>query len=208
MKILAVGAHFDDVEIGCGGTIAKHVANGDFVVSYILTNSAYTNHDGKVYRTAKAALAEGKAAAKILGIKLERANFKTKRLEFTTDLVESINKIIDKYNIDTVYTHWHGDVTHDHVAAARATLTACRHVPNVLMYRSNFYTSFEPFKADYFVDVTDYCDIKVKAIKANKTEYKRRGDKWIDFFLNELRNNGLKNDVEYAESFQIVKLLK
>lgn len=207
MNILAVGAHFDDVEIGCGGTIAKHVKAGDFVVFYVLTNSAYTNHDGKVYRTAKVALSEGKASAKILGAKLEYAGYKTKRLEFTTDLVESINKIIDKYKIDTVYTHWDKDVTHDHEAASRATLTASRHIPNLFMYRSNYYTSFDPFRANYFVDITDYMDKKIDSIKANKTEYLRRGESWIDFFVTEAKNNGMKNSVEYAESFEIVKML-
>lgn len=208
MNILSIGAHFDDVEIGCGGTLLKHVAGGDFVLSYILTDSAYTNHDGRVYRTAKKALEEGRAAAKILGVKLEYAKYKTKQLEFTTDLVESINKIIDKYRIDTVYTHWDKDVTHDHVAASKASLTAARHVPNLLMYRSNFYTSFNPFRENYFVDISDFIDRKIEAIKANKTECKRRGDKWLEFFKTRARMDGLKNEVEYAEAFEVVKLLR
>lgn len=208
MNILAIGAHFDDIEIGCGGTLAKHLANGDSVVGLVLTDSAYTNHDGKVYRKASVALKEGKDAAKILGIKLEYSRYKTKKLEFTENLVESINKVIDKYKIDTIYTHWDHDVTHDHRAASRASLTAARHLPNLLMYRSNFYTSFEPFRANYFVDITDFMEVKIESIKAHATEYKRRGDSWIAFFTNEARNNGMKNDVEYAESFEIVKMLK
>lgn len=43
MNILAIGAHFDDVELGCGGALAKHTSSGDQVTVYVATKSGYAN---------------------------------------------------------------------------------------------------------------------------------------------------------------------
>ena len=40
MNVLAIGAHFDDIELGCGGALAKHVKNGDKVIGFIATSTA------------------------------------------------------------------------------------------------------------------------------------------------------------------------
>ena len=49
-NILAVGAHADDVEIGCGGTIASHIKNGDRVIILIMTESFFTNYNGGIIK--------------------------------------------------------------------------------------------------------------------------------------------------------------
>ena len=46
-NILAVGAHFDDIELGCGGSLAKHSIDGDKVFAYVATVSGFTNHQSK-----------------------------------------------------------------------------------------------------------------------------------------------------------------
>ena len=50
-NVLAVGAHADDIEIGCGGTVARHARNGDEVIILIMAESSYTYYDGRVLRT-------------------------------------------------------------------------------------------------------------------------------------------------------------
>ena len=52
-NVLAVGAHADDVEIGCGGTVALHARNGDNVIILIMAESSYTYYDGTVLRSKK-----------------------------------------------------------------------------------------------------------------------------------------------------------
>ena len=42
-KILAIGAHFDDIELGCGGTLAKHARAGDNVYAYVATLSGFSD---------------------------------------------------------------------------------------------------------------------------------------------------------------------
>ncbi len=206
-NILAIGAHFDDIELGCGGTIARHVENGDNVIMLVLTDSAYLNYDGTVIRTKETALKEGQNAAKILGVKnLISCGLETKTLQYGYELIELMNKIVDENNIDIIYTHWDKDVHQDHSAIGRATLNAGRHVKNILMYRSNWYhTSFE-FRGNYYVDISNFMDIKIASVKAHENEYKKFGDGWIEFFVNENRNAGQKIGCQYAEAFEVIKV--
>jgi LmbE family N-acetylglucosaminyl deacetylase len=68
MNILAIGAHFDDVELGCSGALAKHVVNGDNVYVFVATVSGFTNEDGHVIRSNETALKEAQDAMKIIGV--------------------------------------------------------------------------------------------------------------------------------------------
>ena len=207
-NILAIGAHFDDIELGCGGTVARHVANGDNVIMLVLTDSAYYNYDGTPVRTVEVALQEGEAAAKILNVKeLISIGLETKTLQYGFELIEIINKVIDDNNIDTIYTHWDKDVHQDHSAIGKATFNAARHVKNVLMYRSNWYHTSSEFRGNYYSDISKFMDTKIASVKAHENEYKKFGQGWIDFFVNENSNAGKEIGVEYAEKFEIVKVL-
>ena len=66
MNVLAVGAHFDDVELGCGGALAKHVRNGDNVIVFIATSSEFSNKEGRVLRESSKALSEAECASRII----------------------------------------------------------------------------------------------------------------------------------------------
>lgn len=208
MKILAIGAHADDIELGLGGTLAKHYANGDNIISLLITHSAYKNYEGEIIRSKETAYREASKAAKILGIStIECLDYETKEVVFDVNLIEKINHIIDKHNIDVVYTHWDGDINQDHSAIAKATIVAARNIPRILMYRSNWYKSHKPFNGTFYVDITDFIDYKIKAIEAHKSETSRRGNKWINFFIQQCRMSGTEVGVEAAEVFQIIKWL-
>ena len=68
MKILAIGAHLDDIELACGGTLARAIEKGHQVKMVVMTKSGYKNFDGKIIRTEDEAKSEGISAAKSLGI--------------------------------------------------------------------------------------------------------------------------------------------
>ena len=208
MNILAIGAHFDDVELGCGGVLAKHVAQGDMVYVYVATVSGFSNHSAEIIRSNEIALFEAKEAMCILGVtKLICGDFKTLEIEFIDTLNIEILRIVEKYKIDMVYIHWNGDIHHDHQAVAKASLHSCRHVPNILMYRSNWYHSTQDFRGNYYVDISDYWETKERAISAHVSEVDRTGKKWISFFKNEAENAGQKIGVNMAEVFEVVKFL-
>ncbi len=207
MNILAIGAHFDDIELGCGGALAKHVASGDTVFAYVATVSGFTSHDKTVVRTNDSALREGRNAMKILGIELITGNFNTLEVEFSEELNVQILKIVEKEKIEMVYTHWVGDIHHDHQSVAKASLHSCRHVPRMLMYRSNWYHSNLEFKGNFYIDITNFLEKKILAIRAHESEIERTREKWISFFTNEVENAGQRIGVKYAEVFEVVKWL-
>ncbi|MDO8662403.1 MAG: PIG-L deacetylase family protein [Candidatus Omnitrophota bacterium] len=208
MNILAIGAHFDDIELGCGGALLKHAVNKDKVYAYVVTESGFKNPNRQVIRTNKVAQEEGKAAIEILGAELICGNFKTMEVEFSEKLNAQILAIIEEKKIEKVYTHWIGDIHHDHHAVSMASLHSCRHVPRMLMYRSNWYHSTSEFRGNFYIDITGFIDKKIQAIKAHKSELKRTHQKWISFFKNEAENAGQKIGVKYAEVFEAVKWME
>ena len=123
MKVLAVGAHFDDIELGCGGTIAKYIAAGDDVTVYVATESGFSDHRNKTIRSSEVARAEAEDAMRILGVKnMICGSFKALQLEFVDELNVEILKIVEEQSIDMVISHWAGDIHHDHYALAKASL--------------------------------------------------------------------------------------
>ena len=209
MNILAIGAHFDDVELGCGGTLAKHVSNGDKVYVFVATVSGYSNAYNQTVRSNKLAKKEAENSMATLGVeKLICGKFKTLQVEFIDALNIEILKIIERYNIDRVYTHWTGDIHHDHQAVAKSTLHSCRHVLQILMYRSNWYYSSSDFKGNYCIDISEFWEVKKKAIECHISELERTASKWMSFFDNEAINCGQRLGVERAEAFEIVKFLE
>lgn len=209
MKVLAIGAHFDDVELGCGGTLARHTAQGDEVYVYVATVSGFSNYARESIRSNDIALQEAQAAMRILGVKeLICGQFQTLAVEFVDSLNMEILKIVEERKIDLVYAHWTGDIHHDHQAVARASLHSCRHVPRLLMYRSNWYHSTLEFRGNFYVDISAHWNMKVQAIAAHESEVERTGRKWISFFENEAENAGQRIGVKYAEVFEVVKWLE
>ena len=206
-NVLAASAHFDDAELGCGGTLARHVRNGDRVHLYVATQSGYGNMKGEVVRTSARARDEGLRAAKILGVKVIEGDFETFHLRYEDPLIAALRRIIEEKKIDTVYLPWTGDAHQDHRALARAAITAGRHCPRLLMYRINYYDTDEAFVPRHFVDTTATMKTKVRALKAHASEMKRTGGKWLEHVLNEDRNTGIKLGVGHAEGFAPVRYL-
>ncbi len=207
MNVLGVGAHYDDLELGCGGTLIKHVQNGDNVTMLVLTNSAYKNPAGEIIRRAEDAFREGKAAADIIGGELICLNYEVFMVPFDDMLGRVILNYIEELKIDTVYSHWVDDLHRDHKYAAKTTLMAGRHVPRFLMYRSNFYDTERQFRGNFYSDISDVMDKKVEIIKAHESELERVRYKWLDFFTKQHENDGQKIGVRYAECFEIVRYL-
>jgi LmbE family N-acetylglucosaminyl deacetylase len=208
MRILAIGAHFDDVELGCGGALAAHADHGDEVYVFVATISGFTNQYDQSVRSSQTALKEAKKAMMILGVtELFCGGFKTLEVEFVDSLNIEILKLVEQLGIEQVYTHWDGDIHHDHQAVANASLHSCRHVSRLLMYRSNWYHSTRDFRGNFYVDITKYWSTKEKAIQAHQSEMNRTGNKWISFFRNEAENAGQRIGVNLAEVYEVVKWL-
>ncbi|MCG8511589.1 MAG: PIG-L family deacetylase, partial [Rhodospirillales bacterium] len=166
-NVLAVGAHFDDVEMGCGGSLIRHVENGDSVTLVVVSKSGYRNHSGEVLRTDEIAYAEGCKAAGIMGVDLVCLDYDALRIPYDEDLTRTVMKVVEEREIDTIYSHWTKDVHRDHRHVGAVVLMAGRHVPRFLMYRSNFYDSDAPFIGTFYADISAQMTAKLNAIKAH-----------------------------------------
>ena len=101
MKILAIGAHLDDIELACGGVLAKAVKAGHTVKMVVMTDSAYSNFDGSVLRTQEEASREGRAAAERLGVTdLVVLDFPNKNVPYGGSTVEALDKIMSEFSIN------------------------------------------------------------------------------------------------------------
>ena len=207
MNVLAIGAHYDDVELGCSGSLIKHAQKRDKVTILVITDSAYSNPDGKLIRSADVALKEGQAAAEIIGADLVCLQYETFMVPFDEKLTKTITRYIESLAIDTIYSHWTGDLHRDHQYAGKSTTMAGRHIPRFLMYRSNFYDTEQHFRGNFYSDISGVMDKKVDVIKAHKSELDRVRYQWLDFFCKQHKNDGQKIGVKYAECFQVVRYL-
>jgi LmbE family N-acetylglucosaminyl deacetylase len=208
LRILAIGAHFDDVEIACGGTIARAVANGNEVRLLVLTDSAYKNYDGQVRRTRDEAIEEGWASARILGIKdIHILNFPTLDLPYNSDVVGQIEAYINDFKPEVIFTHWPHDTHQDHRAAALATLSAARWYSSLLMYEPMMPAgrSYVGFRPQFYVDVSDFMRQKIEALKAHTSQHRKFGDAWIEAIEARCRLRGFELGVRYAEAFEAVR---
>ena len=208
-SILAVGAHADDVEIGCGGTVAQHVKKGDNVIILIVAESSYTDYKGRVLRSIEEGVNEEENATKVIGAKLINLGFKTKNIPYSPESIEAINRIIDDYNIDTIYTHWYHDTHQDHKRTTQSVLSAGRYVPNILMYEPEYPAgrSYIGFRNQYYVDIASTFEIKMDALKCHKSQVKKYGVTFLEAVEARARHRGYEVRSKYAECFEIVRLL-
>jgi LmbE family N-acetylglucosaminyl deacetylase len=208
-KFWFIGAHYDDIEIGCGGTAAKMISAGNECYATIVTKSGYKDETGKVIRDNEVAHREGMTGLKLLGFEennISHLNFETGKLEHNLELIHSLEAEIKKIQPEIVFTHWTHDVHQDHVATAKATLTVTRKTGSVIMYRPNWYRQDVPFLETLFVDVSDYYSTKKAAINAHESEVKKFGSSWEKFINAQDVARGMEIGVQYAESFQLVKM--
>ena len=207
MNILGVGSHYDDLELGCSGTLIKHVEKGDKVTMLVVTDSSYRNPKDDLIRGADIAYKEGLKAAEIIGANLICLKYKTFMVPFDEGLTKEISCYMEDLNIDIIYSHWVYDLHRDHQNVARSVLMAGRHIPRFLMYRSNFYDTEQQFRANFYSDISSTMEKKMHAIKAHESELERVRYKWLDFFMKQNENDGRKIGVKYAECFEIVRYL-
>jgi LmbE family N-acetylglucosaminyl deacetylase len=155
MNILAVGAHPDDIELGCGGTLLMASRQGHNVFMYTLTRGSAS---GDPEQRTK----ELMQSAKFIGAKrLWIDNFEDTKLSLNSDLINHIEFFINKADPDIVLSHSLGDTHHDHRAIAEATIEAGRFIPNILAYEIPVTRDFKP---QVYYDISDVVDDKIALI--------------------------------------------
>ncbi len=214
-RVLAIGAHPDDIEFGVGGTLIKHKNNGDFTVYLCMTNTESVDGvTGKILRTAEQNQKEVRAAASFLRVdEVEFLPYTDLKVPFSFESISGIESIIKKYKIDTIYTHWAGDANQDHIATFKSTMAASRYVPNVYCYEQIPVPrqTANPMVINHYVDITDSFKSKILASACHESQmvkYKSHGFD-VEENLEILgRFRGIQAQCKYAEAFQTVKQVK
>jgi LmbE family N-acetylglucosaminyl deacetylase len=213
-NVLAIGAHPDDIEFGCGGTLVKHKNNGDFVVYLCMTNTESKDGvTGETIRSLDQNKEEVIAAANKLGCDIvEFLPFKDLHVPFSFDSISKMESIIRKYNIDTIYTHWAGDANQDHISTFKTTMAASRYVHNVFCYEQIPIARMTENQMDinYYVDITDTFNKKIEASLCHESQiikYKK-----VNFDVKEnleilSKFRGIQARCKYAEAFKIIKMV-
>ena len=212
-NVMAVGAHPDDIEFGCSGTLYNHIQNGDNVVMVVMTNTESVDGvTGKMLRTKKQNQEETVSSSKTLGCDVEFLPFLDLHVPFSFESVSKLDSLIREYKIDTIYTHWAGDSNQDHIATFKTTMAAGRYVPNVFCYEQIPIprVSDNTMDVNYHVDITDSFHKKIEVSKCHSSQiekYKSQGFDVTDNLETLARFRGIQANCKYAESFQLIKMV-
>ncbi len=200
-RVLAIGAHPDDLELACGGTLARLADSGHEVHSLVMSR-------GGVGGESHTREQEARDGARRLGVGvLHVHDFPDTNLELTSrEMIVAIEKAIAEVGPDLILTHSSHDQHQDHAAVHQAVLRAARKHHSILCFESPSVTA--EFTPSVFFDVTDYIDIKQEAVLAHQDQI--QGDK---AYMGKERLAGMavfrggQVRRRHAEGFEVVRLL-
>ena len=208
LTILALGAHGDDIELACGGTLAKAIKNGHEVTMVLVSGHGSNDHNNMKIRAQGVAQQEAKAAAKILGVsKLHILGYQDTFIPYSAELISKLEDIITGCKPDIIFTHFVFDTHQDHIRTAHSTISAARRQNTILLYEpinpsGQGYVAFRP---QAYMDISQTIDTKIDSLKAHKSQYEKYTDKWIEAVVARAKFRGFEMGVDYAECFEVVR---
>lgn len=227
VDILAVGAHPDDVELGCAGTILKLINEGKKVAIIDLTEGELGTRG-----TSETRRAETKLAMDILGVS-ERENLKMKDgfLSNSEEYQYRIIEMVRKYRPEIVLANAIDDRHPDHAKAAKLTSDACflAGLPKVKTTLDGVqqeawrpkhifhYIQWKNIQPDFVIDITDFMEKKVEACLAYKTQFYDPNSQepvtpiatkdFLESLTYRAQDLGRLSGVAYAEGFTTEKMI-
>lgn len=191
-RVLAIGAHPDDIELGCGGTLLAHNKRGDQVAMLVMSK-------GERGPDALSRVAEQEEASRLLGATLYWGDFDDAEIPGSRETVDVIQDVMRCVQPDVVYTHTPNDSHQDHRAIALATLGATRRFCRVLQYEAPSSLAFEP---TIFVDIREALGGKLEALRAHTSQVLRNGLVDLEAIEAQARYRGFQARLRLAEAFQ------
>jgi len=212
LDILVIGAHPDDAEIGCGGTIAHYKKKGKKVGILDLSNGEPTP-----FGTVEKRMVEAKAASEILQLDIRITLDMTNRyIENTIENRKLVSEVIRKFKPHILITHpsddWHPDhiACHQLVNAAKfqSKLTKTEsefpeYSPKYVFYFDHSHLKDKNRKLDFLVDISDSIEDKINALKVYKSQFvdNKKHLRIFDYIRERAGHLGYQVGVKYAEGF-------
>lgn len=195
-RVLAIGAHPDDVEIGAGATLAAHARAGDHITIAVMSHG-FRGGDGEIR------LQEAERAADMLNARLHVGNLEDTHIPEGGEAVSFIEELVALTKPTIVYTHSLNDVHQDHRNTHRASLVAARRTPAVYCYQSPSATvAFAPTR---FLAVDDHLDAKLDLVAAHSSQASKRSYMDPELIRATSRYWGRFGDTRHAEAFEVIR---
>lgn len=195
-RILAVGAHPDDVEVGCGGTLLLHRQIGDALTLVVVS-------DGAMGGDSHIRQAEQENAAQKLGadlIMLGRPD-----CNVGGGLPTQLSVLVDKISPDIVYSHGAADVHQDHISTHMAIMSATRGIESVLLFES----PRSPAQSrGAFVDISTVIEDKIALVACHGSQLIRSPLLSEKLLRARCALHGGLVGAHFAERFDVIRLVR
>lgn len=201
MNILAIGAHPDDIEFGCGGALLKYAKAKNNIYLLVLTK-------GEIGAAAAIRWKEQGRAAKFLNAKgLYCTNYKDTKIALSKELIKRIEDALIKAKADMVFFNSPADIHQDHRVLAEAAISATRYIKKVLFYEVPTSVDFQP---DIFIDIADCLFKKLELLKLHRSQIDRTrvpGLSILESAASCANFRGFQGRVKYAEGFKALRFM-
>ena len=197
-KVLAFGAHPDDLEVGAGGLLARLASEGDTVMMVIVS----------VPNQAEQRRAEARAGADVLRsdlrILFDEGQTRVEDIPMH-ELVRRFDHVIGDFRPDLVITHSANDLHWDHGLVNRATVSALRRTScDLLAFLSSPEMNAQSRAiGQCFADITDTIDTKISAIGAHTSQVPKLD---LESSRDLARAMGRISGYQYAEAYEVLRV--
>jgi len=223
MNILAIGAHPDDVETSCGGTLAKYAKLGHKVFTATTTNGNIGSATLPMDEIARIRKEEARRAAAIIGAEYICLDYDDEMFYETKEVRLAFINLVRHCKADVIFTHYPEDYNPDHELTSKiindiAVMIPIAHlkteeepydvIPSIWYYEPDCGMNFQP--TDY-VDITDFYETKMKMLGCMESQKAWMADNYASMRLDDNRFfdtirifsefRGMQAGCKYAEGF-------
>lgn len=220
MRVLAIGAHPDDLELQCAGTLARYAMRGDHVTMVVAMSGDCGSSTLPKEKIAAIRGEEARASAEVLGAEFLAMQHYSDGFLFSTEetRLDFLN-VIRQARPDVILTHAPDDYHPDHrmVAQIICDVRIMISVPNIktaappydILPEIYFFDTMAgvDFIPQHYVDITSTFEVKKKMLACHKSQSSWLQDQYnmtyLDFIDCVGRFRGLQCGVQYAECFQV-----
>lgn len=202
MRILALGAHPDDIEFGCGAALIRFARAGHDVCLYVATFGELGGDPAVRKR-------EQEDAAALIGARrIFWGGYPDCHLPIMAELVTGVERVIREVNPDYIFVHNLEDTHQDHRFLASAATSATRYIPNFLFYEGPTSVNFSP---NAYIDIDGVLNDKLELLKKHASQVSKVNVNMPEISIVEIasstaRFRGIQGRMKVAEAFKSLRL--
>jgi LmbE family N-acetylglucosaminyl deacetylase len=201
MNVLAIGAHPDDIEYGCGGTLTRYAQRGHEIYLFVASDGAHGGQSAVRRR-------EQDEAACVLGVReVFWGDYEDTEVPLNRELIARLEEVIKRVRPTMIFVNFPDDTHQDHRHLAQGATSATRYVPNFLFYEVPSTQNFTP---NCYTDIAKVLDKKLAALEAHRSQVAKTNIEdltILELAVSSANFRGIQARVKYAEAFHSVRLL-